>query len=134
MATRGKPKTVAPAVPKKWVIRWGDHALREQEMTLGDVEDIETRTEQNWFAINPMRDAKHAVCIVATMVARLEGRDYDEVKAEVRDTPNGVFFDAYDLEDEDTPSTWQDGNPPVAARQTATSRGSGNRRGAGHPK
>jgi hypothetical protein len=132
MAPRGKP--AEPETPKKWVIRWGDHVLREQDMTLGDLEDIEERTGKNWFTINPMRDAKHAVAIVSTMVARETGRDYDEVRAEVRATGNEVFFDSYGMEDDTLPDVYQDGHPPVAGRQTATSSGSPQARGSGRRK
>lgn len=135
MATRGTPKKLPiPEAPKKWVIRWGDHVLREQEMTLGDCETIEKLTGRNWRFINPASTAAHAVAVVATMVARIEGRPEDEVLAEVRAAPNTVFFDAFDVEEDDLPAQYENGNPTGAVRPTATSRGSVRGRGTGRQK
>jgi hypothetical protein len=49
------------------------------------------------------------------MGADAEGRSIDEVAAEVRAMKVTEFIDLLDVEDDDTPTAYEDGNPQSAA-------------------
>lgn len=119
-----------------WVLRWQGETYREGDITIGQAEQIEKLIGENWFGINVLRTAKHALSVLAVMHTHRTGRPFDEVKAEVADIPVNVYAqDVYGEEPDDLPVEYTDGNPPAAAApSTRTSRSSANRRGAGRQK
>jgi hypothetical protein len=100
---------------KKWVFKWKTHLLREADITVDQAERIEELTGTSWLFINPLRTAKHARAVVSVMGADAEGRTQIEVAAEVGAMSVESFLDLLDVEDDDTPSVYEDGNPPQAA-------------------
>jgi len=118
------------------VLRWQGETYREGDITIGQAEQIEQLIGENWFGINVLRTAKHAMSVLAVMHAHRTGRPFDEVKAEVAAIPvNTYALEVYGEEPDDLPVEYADGNPPAAvAPSTRTSRSSANRRGAGRQK
>jgi hypothetical protein len=114
-----------------WRIRWGEHVLSENDITIGQAERIEDLTGESWLRLVPLRSAKHAAAITTVMAADATGRPQDEIAAEVRNLTIGEFIEAYSVGDEDLPTMHEDGNPPVAGTSTSSSRTSRKSRGAG---
>lgn len=116
----------------KWVIRWDDHVLSENDITIGQAERIELVTGESWLRINPLRSAKHAAGIATVMVADATGEDVDVVAAKVKALRVGDFLtEILDFVEDDTPGMHEDGNPPVAGTSTGSLPSSRKNRGAG---
>lgn len=118
-----------------WRLTWQGEIYRELDMTIGQAEQIEQLTGENWVTINPARTAKHALAILSVMHAHRTGRPLDEVRREVSDISVDQFITevfALDDGDDDLPTEYTDGNPPPAvAPSTRGSSTSRSHRGVG---
>jgi hypothetical protein len=116
-----------------WALHYGGDVYREGDITIGQAERIEDLIGVTWLQLNVLRSAKHAKATLAVMVADRTGRGYDEVAAEVAALSTNTYAsEIFQIEPDDMPSEYLDGNPPVgAAPSTGTKPSSRSPRGAG---
>lgn len=98
-----------------WKLTWREDVYREADITLGQAEQIEDLTGSTWQRINPLASARYAVAILSVLAAERTDRPVAEVAAEVKAIKSSDYFEMWAAEDDDTPSTYEDGNPPEAA-------------------
>lgn len=97
-----------------WTLDFEGHKHRENDLTIGQAERIEDLTGESWLRIVPLRSAKHARAILVVMHAATTNEPEDAVSARVKDLKMSEFLKMYGTEDDDVPTMYLDGNPPVA--------------------
>lgn len=125
------------STPQVWEFTYGEHVLRQADITVGQAERIEKLTGKSWLLLNPVASAAHARAIVRVMGADASGKSEDEVGAEIAAMRVDEYLDLlqYRNVDDDKPSGYTDGIPHSAAEPTTrTSSSSPKRPGSGRRK
>lgn len=123
--------------PKVWEFTYGDHVLRQADITVGQAERIEKLTGKSWLLLNPVGSAAHARAVIQVMGADASGKTEAEVGAEIAAMRVDDYLTLLEFRnvDDDKPTSYTDGNPPVAAEpSTRSSSGSRKRPGSGRQK
>lgn len=98
-----------------WQIRYNGKTYQENDLTIDDAEALEGLLKATWFEIDPLRSARHAKVVAGYVIAKGEGRAYDEVHAEIGRMRITDYVTAILPADDDMPSEWTDGVPQTAA-------------------
>jgi hypothetical protein len=88
-----------------------------EDLTLGEVEQIEDKTGMSWYAID-FRTAAQCVAIMAAFLARDMGQEAAEAK--VRAITVKAALDSVERVTESLPDTYQDGVPNPVGEATTT--------------
>lgn len=105
-----------------WKLTLDDgRVVREDDLTISDVEVIEDRTDLTWRQINPLRSASCAKAILSTLFQRLDGMARDEADKKIDAMKASEVIDMIDFYDPEAemPSQYEDGFPPSGA-ETST--------------
>lgn len=105
-----------------WKLTLDDgRVVHEDDLTIGDVEVIEERTDLTWRQINPLRSASCAKAIISTMLQRLDELSRDDADAKVDAMKANAVVDMIDFYDPeaDMPAAYENGVPPSGA-ETST--------------
>ena len=99
-----------------WRIEFEGEVYREGDLTLGQCEKIEEATGQSWLVINPLRSAKQARLILQLLAAERTGEPLEEVEKRVAALSADEYLNVMhsDVTEDDRPTEYVDGNPPVA--------------------
>ena len=98
-----------------WRIEFEGEVYREGGLTLELCERIEVESGQSWVFIDPLNSAKQARIVLEVCHADRTGLPLDEVRKMVAALTVDKFLAAYKkVEDDDRPTEYVDGNPPVA--------------------
>jgi hypothetical protein len=98
-----------------WQINHNGKTYREGDLTINDAEAIEKLLGATWSEIHPLRSARHAKVVAGFVIAQGEGRDYQEVVAELGTMKTNAFLALVGPEGDDLPDVWEDGVPQTAA-------------------
>lgn len=97
-----------------WKLDLDGVSLREDELTVGECENIEKLTGESWHTIHPLRSATHAAAVIEVALAR--GGEAPEKCAErARSLTMRQVLDAFATVDDDMPEQYEDGIPPSGA-------------------
>jgi len=97
-----------------WKLTYDGHVHRENDLTIGQAERIETLIGETWLGIAPLRSAKHALAILTVVHADATGKPAGQVRAEASAVKVNDFAAMFSNEADDLPETYQDGIPSVA--------------------
>lgn len=101
-----------------WRIEFEGEVYREGDLTLGQCERIEELTGRSWLVIHPLKWAKDARAILSVVVADRTSKSVDVVRGRLAEMKADEFIDLVKVEmlevDDDTPTEYVDGNPPLA--------------------
>lgn len=98
-----------------WRVEFEGEVYREGDLTLGQCERIEDITGRSWVTIDPISSAKQARVILEVCASDRTGLPVDEIRKRVEALSVEDFLAGYKRgEDDDRPTGYEDGNPPVA--------------------
>lgn len=104
-----------------WTLSVDGQVFREYDLTIDDLEAIETVTGQTWRTLHPLRSATIAKQITITLLVRRAGYEQANAEKVVGEMRGNDFLNSigsYDP-DADLPSEYQNGIP-TSADETST--------------
>lgn len=107
-----------------WRIEFEGEVYRDGDLTLGQCERIEELTGRSWLMIHPVRWAKDALAVLTVCVADRTGKPVDDVRGRFAAMKADDVMDLMKIatdEEDDRPTEYQDGNPPVAGESSTGS-------------
>lgn len=99
-----------------WQITVDGHVLRERDVSMDDIAALEAATGETWKTLHPFNSGTIGMRMAACLLVRLAGWDLDAATKRVGEMKLDEFVDclsSYDPDD-DLPSEYTEGLPPVA--------------------
>lgn len=93
-----------------WEIHWEGEAIREDDLTLAEIDQICDLANIPWVTLHPLRQPKHLRAIVAVLKAR-EGADARRTFDELGAMRGGDALAAIREADDDLPEVYENGLP-----------------------
>lgn len=110
-----------------WLVKFEGEVLNTEDLTLDELEAIETATSVPWITFNPVTSVPVAKALLALCLVK-SGLSDDVAREKVGQYRVRDLKDVFELVDAgaDLPGSWVDGQPdPKAAAGEATSGSSG---------
>lgn len=107
-----------------WRIEFDGEVYREDDLTVGQCEQIETLLDgKDWLMIHPLGSAHEASAVLAVCVAARTGDNVEEVRSKLRSMKAGEYIAKVKVvaTDDDLPVEYSDGNPPSAGEPSTGS-------------
>ena len=104
-----------------WAFTLEGHVMRGDSLNLGQIGRLETILGESWVTLAPLKRATNAAAYLTVMLAAATGEPEDVVRGRVEKLTERDIMKAFSTVPDDTPTMYENGNPPVADESPTSS-------------